>query len=274
MGKKHFVIFCILIMFFLISCSNYENRLKVYICPDGSEVTNKDLCKLVVVEEKQKFVQEIESLNTVFVNKSEAVKNLPEVIPEIKETSQIVTRVIDGDTFEINNKEKVRLICIDTPEKNQKYYAEAQQFLSDLLLNKEIKLEKDVSETDMYGRILRYAYTMDGEFINEKLIKEGYARVFRYGKDTKYCDLFEISEKQAQNQKLRMWSGYKETASASNSCVNLGCSSDTIAVGSKKSNIWHYCNCKWADDIKLENLLCFKTINEAERKGYRKTKVC
>lgn len=272
--NKNFVMFCILIMFLLISCSNSENRLKVYVCPDGSEVTNKELCKLVVVEEKPPFVQENVSLNNIWINKSEVVKSLPVVIPEFKENSQIVTRVIDGDTFEINNKEKVRLICIDTPEKNQKYYAEAQQFLSNLLLNKEIKLEKDVSEMDLYGRILRYAYTVDGEFVNEKLVKEGYASVFRYGKDTKYCDLFEIVEKQAKSQKLGIWSDYKETVSTSNSCVNLGCSSDTIAVGSKKSNIWHYCNCKWADDIKTENLLCFNSINEAESKGYRQTKVC
>jgi len=98
-----------------------------------------------------------------------------------------VTRIIDGDTFEISTGEKVRLICIDTPELGEAGGEEAKAYLESLILNKLIRLEKDVSETDAYGRLLRYAY-IDDRFINKELVEEGYAEVFRYGDDTEKCD--------------------------------------------------------------------------------------
>ncbi len=73
-------------------------------------------------------------------------------------TNNTVTRIIDGDTFEIASGEKIRLLCIDTPEENQKGYEEAKQFLSDLILNKQIRLEADSQDKDSYKRLLRYAY--------------------------------------------------------------------------------------------------------------------
>ena len=103
----------------------------------------------------------------------------------------IVSRVIDGDTFELSSGEIIRLICIDSPEKTQKGYEEANQFLSDLILNKEPRLEKDVSDKDEYGRLLRYVYVNDSNkevFVNKELVKQGYATVFPYGNDTKRCN--------------------------------------------------------------------------------------
>ena len=94
-----------------------------------------------------------------------------------------VTKVIDGDTIEIETEERVRLICIDSPETNEPYYTEAKNFLISYILNKKVKLVKDVSETDRYGRLLRYIYLED-EFVNGVLVEEGYARVYRYSPDT------------------------------------------------------------------------------------------
>jgi|GEM_PF-927493 len=97
-----------------------------------------------------------------------------------------VTRVIDGDTFELSNGEKVRMICIDTPEQGEEGYEEAKAYLESLVLNKIVRLEKDVSEKDKYNRLLRYVYTED-LFVNKELVEEGYAEVFRYGEDVKRC---------------------------------------------------------------------------------------
>jgi len=75
--------------------------------------------------------------------------------------------VIDGDTFEINGGIKVRLIGIDTPEMKNKnrtidcFATEAKQKVESLLNGKEVVLVKDVSETDKYGRLLRYVYLGD-----------------------------------------------------------------------------------------------------------------
>lgn len=111
------------------------------------------------------------------------------------DSSLIVTKIIDGDTFEISSGETVRLICIDTPEQNQKGYDESKSFLSQLILNKQIRLEKDVSNTDSYGRLLRYVYVNSSSessnkeiFINKELVKNGYATLFPYGNDTKRCN--------------------------------------------------------------------------------------
>ena len=103
------------------------------------------------------------------------------------EEGESVYRIIDGDTFELGSGERVRLICIDTPEIGQKEYAEAKEFLSGLILGKRVRLEKDVSEKDAYGRLLRYVYVGD-LFVNKELVEKGYASVFRYGNDTARCD--------------------------------------------------------------------------------------
>ena len=102
-----------------------------------------------------------------------------------------VLEVIDGDTFKLGNGEIVRLICVDAPEKGKQGYEEAKEFLSFLILNKEVRLEKDVSDKDEYGRALRYVYVKDVYvreiFVNKEVVREGYAGVFRYGEDTSKC---------------------------------------------------------------------------------------
>src|SRR3990167_11245797 len=70
----------------------------------------------------------------------------------------LVSRVIDGDTIELNTGEKLRYIGIDTPEinfgKNPECFAiKAKEFNKQLVEKKEIKIEKDVSEKDRFGRM-------------------------------------------------------------------------------------------------------------------------
>ncbi len=83
----------------------------------------------------------------------------------------IVSRIIDGDTIVLNTDERVRLICIDTPEQGEAGYQEAKDYLTSLVLGKSVLLEKDVSEIDMYGRLLRYVYLED-LFVNGELVKK------------------------------------------------------------------------------------------------------
>lgn len=113
-----------------------------------------------------------------------------QVNEEISFPDNYVIRVIDGDTFEIYSGESVRLICVDTPEKGEGGYDLAKDFLEGLILDKEVRLEKDVSETDKYGRLLRYVWVdFLGEdvFVNKEIVQEGYGVVFEYGDDVKYC---------------------------------------------------------------------------------------
>ena len=113
-----------------------------------------------------------------------------------------VARIIDGDTFELITGQKVRLICINAPEKGEQGYEESKKFLEDLILDKEIKLEKDVSDTDKYGRFLRYAYVnatkkkgcscnpiyyQEEVFVNREIVQKGFGEVYKYGPDTQKC---------------------------------------------------------------------------------------
>lgn len=143
-----------------------------------------------------------------------------------------VTKVIDGDTIEIETGERVRLVCINTPETNEPYYAEAKNFLTDYILNKEVKLVKDVSETDKYGRLLRYIYLED-EFINGVLVEQGYARVYRYSPDTELCDELSVLETKAKNNKLGIWKETKKVAGTNNEYI---CSFNAYNCGDFKTH--------------------------------------
>ncbi|KKT40354.1 hypothetical protein A3K29_03080 [Candidatus Collierbacteria bacterium RIFOXYB2_FULL_46_14] len=133
-----------------------------------------------------------------------------EAVKPIVSTEKVV-RIIDGDTFEINGGIKVRLIGVDTPEMKNKnktvdcFAREASQKLGSLISGHEVRLEKDISETDKYGRLLRYVYLGD-EMINDTLVKEGYAKIATFPPDVKNAGLFLSSEKFARESKLGLWS--------------------------------------------------------------------
>jgi len=103
----------------------------------------------------------------------------------------LVVNVTDGDTFEIATGEQVRLICVDAPERGEEGYKEAKNFLSNLILGEEVRLEQDTEDKDSYGRLLRYVYiniSEDELFINKEIVQGGYGSLFPYGNDTERCD--------------------------------------------------------------------------------------
>ena len=105
-----------------------------------------------------------------------------------------VIKVIDGDTFQLYNSEIIRLICIDTPEEGKSDFEDARRFLESLIMNKEVRLESDIDDKDVYGRSLRYVYVNLNEneiFVNKEMVKYGLAEVFRYGNNTRKCDEIE-----------------------------------------------------------------------------------
>ncbi len=125
-----------------------------------------------------------------------------EIIGEIYFT---VTKVIDGDTIDVDTGERVRLICIDSPEYYEDYYQEAKEFLEDLILNKEVRLEKDISEVGKYGRLVRNIYLPDGTFVNELIVKQGYAEAYWYKPDTTLCPIIQKAEDYAKDHELGIW---------------------------------------------------------------------
>lgn len=123
-----------------------------------------------------------------------------------------VERVIDGDTIELEDGRKVRYIGINTPESvdprrsPQCFGKEASAFNRELVEGKNVRLEKDVSETDKYGRLLRFVYLEDGTFVNERLVSEGYAAASPYAPDISKKDFFKAAEVEARQAGRGLWS--------------------------------------------------------------------
>ena len=66
-------------------------------------------------------------------------------------------------------------------------------------------------------------------------------------------------------------SDYIDKSISDDSCVELGCSFDTLYVGSINSDKYYECSCRWAKNIKPENIVCFSSEQEAEDKAYVKS---
>lgn len=134
----------------------------------------------------------------------------PTVALPMATESAVITRIIDGDTVQIATGEKVRLIGIDTPETVdprkgvQCFGKKASDHTKEILLNKEVTLKKDISITDRYGRLLRYIYVGD-TFINEQLVRDGYAKASSYPPDIRYQEVFLEAQKYSQENSLGLW---------------------------------------------------------------------
>ena len=118
-----------------------------------------------------------------------------------------VVRVIDGDTIEIEGGDRVRYIGIDTPEVYPavEYYGmEAWEKNRELVEGSLVRLERDVSERDRYGRLLRYVY-VDGIFVNAELVRLGCARAVQYPPDTRHSELLERLEEEAKEAQRGLW---------------------------------------------------------------------
>ena len=109
-----------------------------------------------------------------------------------------VTRIIDGDTIELQNTQTLRLLGINTPEKNQLYYQEAKDFLTHQIQNKTIQIES--YGTDKYGRTLAYIF-QNNKNINAKILQQGLATLYYYDKDHHYTELKKAEEFARLNQK-------------------------------------------------------------------------
>ena len=127
----------------------------------------------------------------------------------------VVVNVVDGDTIDVlvdGVEVRVRLIGIDTPEIHSGVEwlgPEASAALSALVAGQEVVLEKDVSETDQYGRALRYVWVESGSgwlLVNLELIRLGFASVTTYPPDVKYVDaLYMDAQQSAQDAGLGRW---------------------------------------------------------------------
>jgi micrococcal nuclease len=132
------------------------------------------------------------------------------------ETARVV-RVVDGDTVIVDRgrgNERLRYIGMDTPEtvKPDTPVAfmgrEASAANAALVAGRTVVLERDVSETDQYDRLLRYVWLRDGDtwlLVNLELVRQGYAQVATYPPDVRWTDMFLEAQRVARAAGLGLW---------------------------------------------------------------------
>ena len=139
------------------------------------------------------------------------------------ETATVV-RVVDGDTIVVDRgrgEEHIRYIGVDTPETVhpskpvEAFGREASAANRALVEGRQVVLERDISEVDRYGRLLRYVWLADGSswsFVNLELVKRGYAQVVTYPPDVKYVDQFLAAQREARAAGRGLWGVTPDTS--------------------------------------------------------------
>ena len=122
-------------------------------------------------------------------------------------TQGAVTRIIDADTVELNNKIPVRLNGVSCPEKGEKFSQEAIDYLTQTALNQKVTLDYQPKyETDAWSRTVAFVF-IDDTHLNEQLIRQGYctATIYKKRAKLKYQDDFLTAQDQAKQEKLSLW---------------------------------------------------------------------
>ena len=208
-----------------------------------------------------------------------------------------VIRVVDGDTIVVDYKgkyEKVRLLRVNTPEsvhpdekQNIPMGKVASDYTKSRLEGKYVGLEFEGPVRGKYGRLLAYVF-VDGINFNLELVRQGLSPYYtKYGLSQKYDQEFREAERYARHHKLNIWGDPELTRKYLRLKSKWGqyrtqkiSPTPTIKkkewkyVASKKSKVFHSPNCKWVKRIKPENLIGFKSREEAISSGRRPCKVC
>ncbi|RCX09071.1 micrococcal nuclease [Anaerobacterium chartisolvens] len=125
-----------------------------------------------------------------------------------------VTRVVDGDTLEIQYKSKeykVRLLDVDTPEsvkpgvEEQAYSKTAFEFTESIVLNKDVKLVFEKGVKDRYQRLLAHVVLDDGSYLNGMLVRNGFARVEIVSPNSKMSEYFYSLQDVAVQKGAGLW---------------------------------------------------------------------
>lgn len=120
-----------------------------------------------------------------------------------------VTKVIDGDTFDIENGQRIRLALIDAPELDKGCLArDSKNRLETLILNKKVAVHAETS--DNFGRIIAFV-SLNGLSINKALLTEGYAKYDKNKKILKSSAYLEQAESEAKSASRGIWSSNCQT---------------------------------------------------------------
>jgi micrococcal nuclease len=199
----------------------------------------------------------------------------------------VVSRVIDGDTIELEDGRVVRYIGIDTPEtkhpsKGVECFGQEAYFRNQQLVEgKVVLLEKDVSETDRYDRLLRYVW-LDDQLVNQVLVEEGFATSASFPPDISRQQSFQQAEQTARQLNRGLWSACNVAAVETNDVTPQVLGTDDPACQIKgnisaNGQLYHLPSCPSYDNVvispdKGEKWFCSE--QEAMAAGWSKASNC
>lgn len=195
------------------------------------------------------------------------------------EMAATVKRVVDGDTVELASGEKVRMIGVDTPETVkpnhpvEPYGKEASDFTKRLLTDQQVTLKFDVEPYDRYKRLLAYIYLQDGTFVNEKLVREGYARIMTIPPNVAYAERFLEAEREAREHNRGLWGMDGEKPTQEEKSQSETPPDGKLIKGNinaKGDKIYHVPGSASYEQTKAE--MWFATEEEARAAGFRAPK--
>jgi len=222
------------------------------------------------------------------------------LIPALCIASQCrVTRVVDGNTIVVNyhgKHEKVRLLCVDTPEsvhrdkkRNVPMGKVASRYTRSRLMGKYADLEFEGKRRGHYGRLLAYVF-VDGVNFNLVLVRQGLSPYYtKYGLSRKYDQEFREAERHAKKNGLNIWGdpdlakkylrlkskwGQKKSSITTVPITIPVQAQSCVYVGSRNSHKFHRPDCRYVKKISAGNRVCFESRREAINTGYTSCKVC
>lgn len=122
-------------------------------------------------------------------------------------TSCVVQEITDGDTLVCERDTRVRLLLIDAPEMDQGVFGDSAKAALQRLapIGSQVRLELDVQVRDRYGRLLAYVYGEDGTFLNERLVRRGYAVVSVYPPNIRHVEQVRAAAEDARRDSVGLW---------------------------------------------------------------------
>ena len=198
-----------------------------------------------------------------------------------------VQLVVDGDTIEVmmgGERHTVRYIGMDAPEQQgERMGPEASVANRALVEGKTVYLEKDHSEADKYGRLLRYVFVGD-VFVNAELVRQGLARAQAYPPDLKYQEQLAQLDQEARQAGRGMWAAPPTAtlgAPQASGCPQ-GCTAPSTDcrikgnISKTGERIYHMPGQRYYDQTTIDpnsGERWFCTEEEAQANGWRKSKV-
>ena len=134
----------------------------------------------------------------------------------------VVKYVIDGDTFDLQDGRRIRMLGIDAPEAGfggkepEPFSTEATAWLRDRIEGREVLLRIDHPRIDRYGRTLAWVFEPDGILVNQQMLLTGHVRLLAdFGLPADLEPALRQAESEARIRKLGLWAPRQKPASDS-----------------------------------------------------------